>query len=466
MAGKSNGRITPYDLTFLGGDTRLARVVGRPVTRFLHVQAAGGIVLLIAAAVALIWANSPWKESYADLIHTHIDISIGSFQIFEEDLEHFVSDALMAIFFFVVGLEIKREVVVGQLRDRKAAMFPAIAAIGGMAVPALIYTAFNLGGPGVDGWGIPTATDIAFAVGVVSLLGDRVPSALKVFLLSLAIVDDLLAIMVIAIFYTDNLDFAWLAAAAALLVVIALLKQARVWYIPLYVILGFFVWLAVFKSGVHATIAGVALGLLTPARPLHQGEKNESLSDFVSSAGHDLDDDETQALAFLIRENVSVLDRLITWLHPWTSFLIIPLFALVNAGVEFSSDAVSNAATGAVGLGVFMGLIAGKTIGVGGFAWAADKLNLASLPPGVTPLHMVGISLTAAIGFTVSIFVTGLAFDDPALIEESKMAIIFASLVAAVGGAAILWIASNRPGAQVDDMGDVGDSSLEEAVSS
>lgn len=451
MAGKSNQRVSPYDLTFLGGDSRLARVVGRPVTRFLHVQAAGGIVLLIAAAVALIWANSPWKGGYSAFIHTDIEITFGSFEIFSEDIEHFVSDALMAIFFFVVGLEIKREVVVGELRDRKAAMFPAIAAIGGMAIPALIYTVFNLGGAGADGWGIPTATDIAFAVGVVSLLGDRVPSALKVFLLSLAIVDDLLAIIIIAVFYTENLSFGWLGVAAALLVVIALLKQARVWYIPLYVILGFFVWLAVFKSGVHATIAGVALGLLTPALPLHKGEKNESLSDFVASAGHDFDDDETQALAFLVRENVSVLDRLITWLHPWTSFVIIPLFALVNAGVVFSTESLEAAATGSVGLGVFFGLIAGKTIGVGGFAWAADKLNLADLPPGVTPLHMVGISLTAAIGFTVSIFVTGLAFTDDALIEESKMAIIFASLVAAVGGAVILYIASERSGGAPDE---------------
>jgi len=280
------GQTRYSELTFIGRDSGLARVVGRPLKRFLDVQAAGGVVLLVATAIALIWANSPWSESYFDLWHTKIDFKIGDVKIFGKDLEHFVNDGLMALFFFVVGLEIKRELVTGQLREFRNAMLPAIAALGGMVVPALVFVAFNIGGDGINGWGIPMATDIAFAVGIVSLLGDRIGSPLKIFLLTLAIVDDIGAIAVIALFYTDNLSYSWLLTAVGLLLVIWILRVLRVWYIPIYVLVGVLVWWATFKSGVHATIAGVVLGLMTPAKPLQSSDEARSICRVSGDARH------------------------------------------------------------------------------------------------------------------------------------------------------------------------------------
>ena len=251
----------PSPLTWIGSDRRLARRVGRPMQRFFHLQAGGGIVMLAAAVLALVWANSPWRDSYHSFLESHTRVELGSLLVLDEPLEDWINDALMVLFFFVVGLEIKLELVVGQLRKPAAAALPAIAAIGGMAVPAAVYAAFNAGGSGSGGWGIPMATDIAFAVGVVALLGRRVPSSLKVFLLTLAIVDDIGAIAIIAIFYTDELSVAWLAAAAGIVVLLVLMRLGRVWYTPAYLMVGVVFWFALFKSGVHATIAGVILGL-------------------------------------------------------------------------------------------------------------------------------------------------------------------------------------------------------------
>ena len=254
----------PRPPTWLSSDRFLARRVGQPLAAFLQVEAAGGILLVLATVAALVWANV-WPDGYHTFWSTEIGFAIGDFSVFEP-LEAWVADLLMAVFFLVVGLEVKRELVVGELRDPRTAALPAIAALGGMVVPALVYLAFNAGGPGADGWGIPMATDIAFAVGVVALLGRRVPAPLKLFLLSLAIVDDIGAILVIAIFYTDDLSWSWLAAAGVAAATMAGLRRARVRYTPVYVAVGLFLWLATLESGIHATIAGVVIGLLTPVR--------------------------------------------------------------------------------------------------------------------------------------------------------------------------------------------------------
>lgn len=427
------------DLTFLGRDTALARRVGRPVTKFLAVQAAGGVLLLIATAAALIWANSPWGDSYRDLWHTHIDLTIGGVEIFADDLEHFVNDALMAIFFFVVGLEIKRELVTGRLRDPRVAALPAIAALGGMVVPAAIYVALNLGGAGIDGWGIPMATDIAFAVGVVSLLGNKIPRVLKVFLLTLAIVDDIGAIAVIALFYTDDLSIAWLVVAVATAVAIWVLRQLRVWYIPLYVVIGVFFWWATFKSGIHATIAGVVLGLLTPAKPLQSEDEARRMADWLRDKQEVFLVDVRYA-SFNIRESVSVAERLETAIHPVSSYLIIPIFALANAGVELGGGAIGNAMSSRVTWGIILGLVVGKAVGITAFTLAGAKLGLADMPRVMTPLNLLGLALVAGIGFTVSLFITGLAFKGGAseLIAEAKIGILFASAIAAIAGLVIL----------------------------
>ena len=432
----------PSPLTWIGSDRRLARRIGRPMLRFLRIEAASGALMLAAAVVALVWANSPWRDSYLDLLHTHIRFELGGVLVLDEPLEAWINDALMVIFFFVVGLEIKRELVVGELRRPRAAALPAIAALGGMVVPALIYVAFNAGGEGAAGWGIPMATDIAFAVGVLSLLGRRVSNSLKIFLLSLAIVDDIGAIAVIAVFYTDDLSMDWLLAAVLIVVLVALMRLARIWYVPAYLMVGVVLWLAVFESGVHATIAGVILGIITPARPL----VSESTFDDMASGwfeGDSVSPPVVRRASFEVRERVSVADRLADLLHPWTSFVIVPVFALANAGVELSSDSLEAALRSPVTLGIVLGLVLGKLVGVGSFTWLAVRLGWCELPQGATWSKILGIGAVAGIGFTVSLFITNLAFSSRAVIDQAKIGILVASTIAALVGAAILR--SSRP---------------------
>ncbi len=437
------------DLTWLGSDRPMARRIGRPAARFLRVEASGGIVLLLATAVALIWANSGWSGTYHELFESEIEFRIGDLDVFARTglehftLEEFINDALMAVFFFVVGLEIKRELVTGQLRNPRDAALPAIAALGGMVVPALLYFALNTGGEPARGWGIPMATDIAFAVGVVSLLGTRIPRSLRVFLLSLAIVDDIGAILVIAVFYTDQLSAGWLLSALALAIAIMFLRQIRVWYSPIYVLFGVFMWWATFKSGVHATVAGVALGLLAPARPLQSEGQAREIASWLRDKEEVFPVDVRWA-GFHIRESRSVAERLEVALHPITSFLIIPLFALANAGVALDGDSLSDAASSTVTLGVMLGLVAGKTFGVTAATLAAARLGIARLPRGMTMAHVVGLAMVSGIGFTVSIFISGLAFTDPAIEDQAKIGILFASFLAAGLGLAVLSRAS-RP---------------------
>ncbi len=432
-------QISSAQPTFLQSDLPLARVV-RPFVRFSHIEAAGGIVLVVATVVALVWANSPWDAGYASLWSTNVRFEFGSY-VFDEDLLHVVNDLLMAVFFLVVGMEIKRELVIGELRDRRAIALPAMAALGGMVVPAAIYLAFNAGGAGGSGWGIPMATDIAFALGVVALLGNRVPPAVKVLLLTLAIVDDIGAIVVIAVFYTERVEFKFVVAAACIAALVALMHRARIMYPPLIAIAGFALWLAVFESGVHATIAGVVMGLLTPARPAQPELEAEELVDVLQN-DDDIRADEVRATATLIRGSVSACDRLIDALHPWTSYLIVPIFALANAGIVLSTDALTSPS--AVLGGAVVALVAGKFIGVTLFSWVAVRLGFGRLPDGVRWGHIMGVGAVAGIGFTVSLFITGLAFSDTALQDDAKIGILIASIIAAVVGATLLATASRR----------------------
>ncbi len=382
----------------------------RVLREFFETEIAGGIVLLGAAVVALVWVNSPFGDSYEELWRTELSIRVGGIGV-GEDLRHWVNDALMAIFFFVVGLEIKRELVAGELRTWRQASTPAIAALGGMVVPALVYVAVNGGDRGSKGWGIPMATDIAFALGVLALLGRRVPTGLKLFLLTLAIVDDIGAITVIAVFYSSDVQPLALLAAGAVLAGMGGLRVLKVTWMPAYVVLGAGVWLAVFQSGVHATIAGVILGLLAPARGTTS----------------------------------SVAERLELSLHPFSSLFIVPVFALANAGVVFEGSALGEPGAARVAVGVGLGLVAGKLLGVTGGAYLAVRLRVGALPVGVTWRHIVGAAGLAGIGFTVSLFVTDLAFDDEALRAASKIGILVGSLAASLVGATVLLGGSSRP---------------------
>ena len=435
----------------------LAGVV-RPMQEFLHTESAGGVLLLVAAVMALIWANLP-GDSYIDFWDTHIRFDLH-FVDLDYSLQHWVNDGLMAIFFFVVGMEIKRELLRGELTERRKAALPFAGAIGGMVVPALIYTAFNAGGEGQDGWGIPMATDIAFAVGVISLLGTRVPTSLKVFLLALAIVDDLGAISIIAVFYTDDLDMSWLAGGAMFLAAVALAGRLHIRLLWVYVALGTGAWLCVHESGVHATVAGVALGLLTPIEPHFnsgelEAEEARLMEDYRRGSaegtpeGITLRDSALAELEDLARDSRSVLARLEHTLHPWSSFIIVPIFALANAGVALGGDAIEDAGRSTIAAGVLFGLAIGKPVGVTLACFVAVRLGWATLPEGVGWRSVAATGALAGIGFTVAIFISNLAFDDPALVDEAKIAILVASAISAViGYTALRSMAGDGQGAE------------------
>ncbi|MBA2725873.1 MAG: Na+/H+ antiporter NhaA, partial [Actinobacteria bacterium] len=416
----------------MASDGPVPRLLARPLARFLDTEAAGGILLLAATIAALLLANSPWSDGYESFWRTELSLDLGTLSL-EEDLRHFVNDALMAIFFFVVGLEIKREMVVGELSDRRKAALPVLAAFGGMVVPAGIYILLNRGGPDSDGWGIPMATDIAFALGLLALLSKRVPSGLKVFLLSLAIVDDIGAIVVIALFYSSAIHFGWLAASFALLALVVLLRRLKVWWVPVYVVVGVGVWVTMFESGVHATIAGVALGLLTPARPADPRGIEDVFAQ-VTNLATEPDASLVHTTTQQAGEVVSVAERLEHLLHPWTSYVVIPLFALANAGVVLSSDGLKDAFMSEVTLGIVLGLVVGKVVGIMGISLLAVRLGLASPPEGVSTRHLLAVSAVAGIGFTVSLFISALAFDDPSVIETAKIGVFAGSILAGALG--------------------------------
>jgi len=435
--------------TWLTSDRTVPSRFVRPVLRFASIEASGGVVLLIGAVAALIWANAPFGESYASFWETPLNLEIGELIHLDESLRDFVNDALMTIFFFVVGLEIKRELAVGELRDRKRAALPAIAAVGGMVVPALIYVAFVIGEPGeaTRGWGIPMATDIAFSVGVVSLLGARVSVGAKLFLLALAIADDIGAIAVIAIFYTSDLATGWLAASLATLAVIYVAGRVGIRSTTFYVVAGIAAWFFLFESGVHATLAGVALGFLTPAAAWYSDRDyydraswilSQRQMDEAAPSSAERVDDHALTLANVAKESVPPLNRLERALHPWSSFVVVPIFALANAGVRFADIDVGAALTSSVALGVGFGLVVGKIVGITGATWLALRFNIGRLPPRTGWLQIIGLASLAGIGFTVSLFVTELAFTGGELADRAKIGIFIGSTVAGIAGYLLL----------------------------
>ena len=439
---------TPLRRSWISSQQPIPRLIARPIRSFLDTESAGGIVLLVAAGIAILWANSPWSESYDSFWHTEISFRIGSFEV-SEDLLHWVNDGLMVIFFFVVGLEIKRELVAGELNEWRKAALPAVAALGGMIVPALLYVGLNAGGSGSAGWGIPMATDIAFAVGVLTLFGSRAPTSLKIFLLSLAIVDDIGAILVIALFYSGGLQFWWLGAALGLLALIAVMKRFRVWWTPIYAVVGTAVWFATLESGVHATIAGVALGLMTPAL----ASDPKGAADAIREARHLTEDPSPGAVRRTMiqaQEAVSVAERLEHVLHPYSSFVIIPVFALANAGVQMSVDTLGDAASSPVTIGVVLGLVVGKIAGITGFSWIAVRSGIGRLPDEANWGQVAAVAAIAGIGFTVSLFIAGLAFTESKLVDEAKIGILAASVVAAAAGAVMLRMAGGRAAPRSD----------------
>jgi Na+:H+ antiporter, NhaA family len=425
----------PPAQSWVTSDRPIPRLLVRPLREFLDTETAGGIVLLAATAVALGWANSPWSASYDALWTTDLSILLGPFSLVE-DLRHWVNDGLMAVFFFVVGLEVKREMVAGELREVRKAALPIVGAVGGMIVPALLYWVLNSASTGSAGWGIPMATDIAFALGVLALFGQRVPSALKVFVLTLAIVDDIGAILVIAMFYSGGVQIPWLFVACVFLLAVVALRSIEVWWVPAYVVLGLGVWLATYQSGIHATIAGVALGLLTPSRAQAPSSLEETPPPEQEPDPHTV-----QSISAQARASISVVERLEHVLHPWTSYVIVPIFALANAGITLGGDVVAAAIRSPITHGVVIGLVVGKLCGVFGSAWLAHRLGFAMLPEGVAWHHMGAAASVAGIGFTVSIFIATLAFSDPDLVAEAKFGVLAASVLATLLGAIILQIA-------------------------
>ena len=427
--------------------TPIARILG-PMQMFVHRSASSGVVLMIAAVAALVLANSPLQARYDALLHAEIAITVGPFTL-RESVAHWINDGLMAVFFFLVGLEIKRELRVGELSNLRAALLPIVAAAGGVAVPALLYAAVNWSGPGAAGWAIPMATDIAFALGVLALLGNRIPFTLIIFLTAVAIVDDLIAVLVIALFYTVGIDGAALAAGFALLAVLVAANLLGIRTILFYVVVGLGVWLAFLASGVHATIAGVLVAWTIPAR------NRINPAEFLGRARGLLDrfehrqvqpvvmlTDEAQQSAVIQLEKAcedvqAPLQKMEHRLHFWVQFVIMPIFALANAGVAFSLSGVDGD-TGPVTLGIVTGLVLGKPIGLLGASWLAIRTGIVALPEGVTWRHMVGASCLAGIGFTMSLFIATLGFGESELLAAAKLGILGASVIAGSLGYVLL----------------------------
>ena len=422
----------------------------RSFQEFVRAQAFGGILLLLCTAIALLWANSSWADSYITLFQTNLTAGFGDF-VLSKPLLLWINDGLMAIFFFVVGLEIKRELLIGELASRQQAMLPIVAALGGMVVPAIIYIAVNSGTDGVRGWGIPMATDIAFVVGILALLGNRVQPALRVFLVALAIVDDIGAVLVIAVFYTAQISWTSLAIGGVLLICLVVANMVGVRRPLVYALFGGALWLAFLKSGVHATVAGVLVAMTIPSRyRINTGEfvdRGRSLLDEIERVGDDREgavtDEEQDAVNELENacERVQTpLQRLEHGLHPWVTFVIMPVFALANAGVVLGTDVFSSR----VSLGVIAGLVLGKQIGITGFSWVAVRIGLASLPRDAGWRHIYGAGWLAGIGFTMSLFIASLAFTDPTYLTPAKLGILSASVIAGVIGFIILRLVSPR----------------------
>jgi len=417
-------------------------VLTSPFVRFAKMEASSGVLLLAGTIAALVWANSPWEQSYHAIWSAQVSVGFGKF-VLSESRHEWVNDGLMAVFFFLVGLEIKREVLVGELSSLRKAAFPLIAAVGGAIVPALLYMSVTYGSQGQRGWGIPMATDIAFALGVLAVLGSRIPVSLKIFVTALAIADDIIAVMVIALFYTERIHVLSLALGLAGVALSFGANLLGVRKPVVYAVIGIFVWYAVLKSGVHATVAGVLLAFTIPAQTyidrdfflkrsrwlLNRFETSVPNSPEAHAAIHSL---ETQCE--LVE---SPLHRIEHFLHPWISFLVMPLFAFANAGVRILGNGLA-AATHPVSLGVVLGLFIGKPIGIWFFAWIAARTGLATQPAELSWGRIFGAAWLSGIGFTMSLFIAGLAFDDGALLGMAKIGTMAASLAAGICGSIVL----------------------------
>ncbi len=420
----------------------LFKTVARPLQEFFELEAASGILLLCAAAVALIWANSPLRDSYTAIFEAPLTIRVGESQV-HFTFHHLINDGLMAIFFFAVGMEIKRELVVGELRSLSRALLPLVAAVGGMVVPAVIYVLLNRGGSGLVGWAIPMATDIAFCIGCLSLLKSRVPYALVVFLTALAIFDDMGGILVIAMFYGSGLHVSWLLGALAVTGALFVINRLHVGNGLAYAVGGVALWYTLHHGGIHATIAGVILGMMIPARASRPAQ--EVLTDLHAHTtrlvheprGEDLSNAELLAIEERLEELEPPLNRFLHLLHPYVAFLIMPLFALANSGVSLAGIGLE-ALTNSISLGAALGLFFGKQIGIFFFTLLAVRLGLAPMPGGASRGKLYGVAVIAGIGFTVALFIAGLAFPDPRLLDQAKIGILLGSLASGVVGCLIL----------------------------
>lgn len=429
-----------------------------PVRGFLSHRLAGAALLILAAIAAIVIANSPLGHAYHELLELHIDIDLGLHGV-NQTLHHWINDGLMSIFFFLVGLEIKRELLVGEISSVRKATLPAIAALGGMVVPALVYHWFNRDTPNQHGWGIPMATDIAFALGVLALLGDRIPAGAKVFLTALAIVDDIGAVVVIAVFYTNDVNLTALGVGFAFLAGGVLLNRLGVRHPVPYLAVGMVTWLAFLESGIHATIAAILMAFIIPATTRIDGADLMRRIELLSARLHDvglprgkhMNTAEQQQALLALAETVEYaqapLQRIEHDLHGFVTFLVLPVFALANAGVTLEGDLVEQLQH-PLALGVILGLFVGKQVGITLSTWLAVRLRVADLPGGVNWRQIHGVAILGGIGFTMSLFVAGLAFSDPHQVDAGKMGIMCGSLLSAVVGVAFLLVGGSRETAQ------------------
>ncbi len=425
--------------------TTVIEEIFQPFQRFFKIEASGGIVLLIFTLIALVWANSPWSEIYRKIWHYKFTIGIPEVFSISKDILHWINDGLMAIFFFVVGLEIKRELVTGELSTFKKASLPIAAAIGGMMVPALLFFLLNRNPNTENGWGIPMATDIAFTLGILSLLGKRVPVALKVFLVAFAIVDDLGAILIIAMFYSEQIFWNYLLIGLALVILLIIFNQLNIKIIPVYMFIGIFIWWFFLKSGIHPTIAGVLIAFTIPLR------RKIRLSEFRDKIQHSLDvfctNPNTVDKITLTHEQLAAIDNMETeifnvqspvqqlehQLHGFVTYVVMPLFALTNAGVILRSASLENVFTDLSGI-IELSLVLGKMVGIFLFSWLAVKFKVASLPDNVKWSNIMSLGLLGGMGFTMSLFISNLAFSSEALLNPAKIGILTGSLIAGVMG--------------------------------
>ncbi|MFK2822989.1 Na+/H+ antiporter NhaA [Arcobacter sp. YIC-80] len=425
--------------------------VSTPFEEFLHAQTTTGLILIVMTILALVLANSALSEMYSHFFHTYIDFNVGSWKL-SHSLHHWINDGLMAIFFFLIGLEIKREITAGELSNIKVALLPILAAIGGMLFPALIYTSLNYGTVGASGWGIPMATDIAFAISALVLLGKRVPTALVTFLVALAIVDDLGAVLVIAIFYTETINMLPLSLAGTMFLIMILFNRFGIHAILPYFVIGLFMWFFMLESGVHATIAGVLAALAIPSTPkrapksftLDTKHLLDKYDEYSVKENHTMHEEQKKILTNIkdkVDEVGTPAARLEHSLHLPVALLIIPIFALANAGIKIDFASIGTTILEPVSLGIILGLVLGKVIGIFGVSWIAIKLKIAQLPKDSSMSQVFGVSFLAGIGFTMSIFVADLAFiGNPELIFQSKIGILSASLFSGLFG--YFWLKS------------------------